>query len=72
MTHINIQKEAEEYFSHNPSEKVVGFALLNAEQLTQAKNADEVTGEIDVLEVKVNEAITTIMKMEHMGRGGLE
>jgi|TARA_R110002051_G_scaffold88750_2_gene156462 hypothetical protein len=66
---INTTKEAEEYFSHNPSEKVVGFALLNAEQLVQAKNADEVSGEIDVLEVKVNEDITIIMKKEH---GGLE
>ena len=47
----------------------MGFALLNAEQLVQAKNADEVSGEIDVLEVKVNEDITIIMKKEH---GGLE
>ena len=55
MKHINITKEADEYFSHNPNEKVVGFALLNEEQLEQAKNGDEVTDQIDVLEVVVNE-----------------
>tara|TARA_R100001530_G_scaffold38802_3_gene30034 strand:- start:1335 stop:1544 length:210 start_codon:yes stop_codon:yes gene_type:complete len=65
MTHISIDKEAGEYFSHNPNEKVVGFALLTAEQLTQAKNQDEVTGEIDVLEVVVNEDVDGILKKEY-------
>ena len=65
MTHINTVKEADEYFSHNPNEKVVGFALLNAEQLIQAKNGDEVTGEIDVLEIVVNESVENILKKEH-------
>ena len=57
MKHINITKEADEYFSHNPNEKVVGFALLNEEQLEQAKNGDEITDLIDVLEVIVNEDV---------------
>ena len=65
MTHINTVKEADEYFSHNPNEKVVGFALLNAEQLIQAKNGDEVTGEIDVLEIVVNEDVDGILMKEH-------
>jgi len=68
MTHIIIEKEAGEYFSHNPNEKVVGFALLNSEQLVQARNGDEVTGEIDVIEVVVNEDVDNILKREHGSR----
>ena len=68
MTHISIDKEAGEYFSHNPNEKVVGFALLNSDQLVQARNGDEVTGEIDVIEVVVNEDVDNILKREHGSR----
>ncbi len=67
MTHINITKEADEYFSHNPNEKVVGFALLTAEQLTQAKNGDEVAGEIDVLDVVVNEDVDEVLRRQYGG-----
>ena len=65
MTHINIQKEAEEYFSHNPSEKVVGFAMLDAVQISQANEGDEITGDIMVIHVEVNPDIKFVVHREY-------
>jgi|TARA_R110002051_G_scaffold19567_2_gene54386 hypothetical protein len=65
MTHISIQKEAEEYFSHNPSEKVVGFAMLDAVQISQANEGDEITGDIMVIHVEVNPDVKLVVHQEY-------
>ena len=36
MKHINITKEADEYFSHNPNEKVVGFGYYSEFRFREA------------------------------------
>jgi len=65
MTHINIRKEAEEYFSHNPSEKVVGFAMLDAVQISQANDGDEITGDIMMIHVEVNPDVKFVVHREY-------
>ena len=62
---IYTDKEALEYFGHNPRENVVGFALLNAEQLEQARDGEEIQGDVDVLEVVVNEYVQSNLKKEY-------
>ena len=62
---INTERESNDYFSHNPNENVVGFALLTAEQLQQAKNGEEITDNVDVLEVVVNDEVKYNLKKEY-------
>jgi hypothetical protein len=69
MTHIDIRKEADEYFSHNPSEKVLGFALLDAVQISQANEGDEVTGDIMIVHVEVNPDVKLVVHREYAQAG---
>ena len=62
---INTERESNDYFSHTPNENVVGFALLTAEQLKQAKDGDPIDDEIDVLEVVVNDDVKHNLKREY-------
>jgi len=67
MRYIEIEKEAGEYFSHNPKEKVIGFAMLDAEQIKQANNGDEIEGEIMILDVVVNPDVEEVIHNEYTG-----
>ena len=62
---LTLEEEAYEYFSHNKTETEVGFALLTSEQLKQAIDGDEITGQLDVISVIDN---PTNFKMEIIGR----
>ena len=62
---INTTREAEEYFSHNPYEKVIGFAMLDAVQICQANDGDELTGDVMVLEVVVNPDVKLVVHREY-------
>ena len=65
-TMINTDKESRDYFSHNPKAKVVGFALLTAEQMNEHMMNQEITiGELDVLEVVVNPDVKDVIAAEY-------
>lgn len=59
------EKEAQEYFDHNPNAHAVGFAMLEQEQVQQAENGDEIQGNVDVIEVVVNPDIEQVIKREY-------
>jgi hypothetical protein len=69
MTHINIEREAEEYFSHNPNEKVIGFAMLDAVQIEQANEGEEISGEVIMLWVEVNPDVEKVVHREYTKKG---
>tara|TARA_R110000824_G_scaffold10990_1_gene47939 strand:+ start:709 stop:918 length:210 start_codon:yes stop_codon:yes gene_type:complete len=63
---INTHEESREYFSENPKAKVVGFALLTAEQMKEHRANQEITvGEIDILEVVINPDVKDIIAAEY-------
>tara|TARA_R100000458_G_C8277761_1_gene253408 strand:+ start:3589 stop:3798 length:210 start_codon:yes stop_codon:yes gene_type:complete len=68
MKHIDIEREANEYFSHNPAEKVVAFAMLDSIQLEQANNGEEIQGEVTILEVTVNDNVKEIIANEYRSK----
>ena len=38
----NLDAEAQEYFSHNPKEKEVGFVMLDSDRLKAIRNSDNI------------------------------
>jgi len=63
--HIDTEKEAQEYFDHNPSQDVVGFAMLDEEQLKQVEQGDQIEGEVTILEVSVNRDVERNLKKRY-------
>ncbi len=67
MKYIDIEKEANEYFEHQPNEQVFGIVLVNAEQLDQANKGLDITEQVDVLEVVVNENVQQVVYQKYGG-----
>ena len=38
----NLNTEAQEYFSHNPKDKEVGFVMLDSDKLKVVRNGDSI------------------------------
>ena len=68
MANIDIEKEAEEYFNHNPMENVVGFALLTGEQVLAAQAFEDIPNDVTVLEIVLNEDIKDNVRNKYMGK----
>jgi len=50
----DIVREANEYFSHNPSHKYVGFVMLNQDELTVVSDGDTLYINLDDVTVVHN------------------
>ena len=54
--YISLEKEAEEFFSHNPKEKEVAFVMLDSDKLKAIKNDDSIyIDESDIFKTVKNE-----------------
>mgnify|MGYP003666464845 CR=1 FL=1 len=71
MPSIDIEREAKEYFDHNPDENIVGFALLTGEQVLAAQSYDEIPNDVTVLEVVLNDDIRENVRNKYMSKSNL-
>ena len=55
-SYTSLDAEAEEFFSHNPKDKEVGFVMLDSDKLKAIKNDDSIyIDESDIFKTVKNE-----------------